>query len=756
MSAPDATLDRRGFLKAGGAMVVGFALAPALAGRAAAQFGPVPGAPDPEQIDTWLAIHEDNTATLYMGYAELGQGCTTALPQVAAEELDLTLDQIASVPLETGTTPNQGGTYSSAAIARGSPPVRAAAAEARQALMAMASEYLAEPVSNLRVEGGVVSAVGAPAKIVTYGELVGGRRFDLAFTGTALVKDPADYRIVGQGAPRKDLAAKLTGAYPYMQHERLPGMLHGRIVRPRGQRAYGENAPFAAIVAGDLPAEFNGARVLSYPAFVAVVAEREWDAVRAAEFQLNRCALVRDVTGGPGLPEARAHDLPHQSELYAAMRAAPATDGVVLDDGDAEAALAAAARRSSFTAECPYQMHAPFAPNCALADVREDSALVICSSQDIYSTRRTIAALVGLPQEAVTVRYREGSGTYGKSCYDDCAQAAALASKLAGAPVRMQYMRWDEHGWDCCGPAHIGEVRVGADAEGRITAYDYEGWQHSWSQVEATEQMAMGTEARGWPAGASRSVNPLVCGGQYAIPNRRLTDHMLAAEDWLRAGWLRSPLDLAFAFTSEQAIDDLAWQFGADPVAFRRNNIADERWLGVLDAVAEAADWTPRAAASDLSDAEVVTGRGVGLGTHLASWGGAAAEVEVDRATGAVRILHLYGAIDAGLAVNPGIVEAQITGQLVQTVGRMLYEEVRFEPTGVTSLDWNTYPVARFADAPKITPIVVQRMDEPSSGAGEEAMAAAAAAIANAFFDATGRRMTSFPFTPERVKAALA
>jgi CO/xanthine dehydrogenase Mo-binding subunit len=313
-------------------------------------------------------------------------------------------------------------------------------------------------------------------------------------------------------------------------------------------------------------------------------------------------------------------------------------------------------------------------------------------------------------------------------------------------------MREDEHGWDTFGPAHIGKVAVGADAEGKLVGYTYEGWQHSWSFTETTDQLARGTEARSWPMGASRSVNPVVCGGMYAIPNLRLVDHALSGLPYFRAAWLRSPLDLSFAFVSEQAIDDLARQAGLDPVEFRRRNIADPRWRGVLDAAAEASRRSP----ANSRSGEVVTGRGVGLGTHLSGWGGAVAEVEVDRRTGVVRITRLWGALDAGCAVNPAIVEAQIVGQLVQTVSRMLFEEVTFDKAGVTSLDWSSYPVARFADCPEIVPVVVQHLDQPSSGAGEEVMAAAAAAIANAFFDATGKRMRTFPFTPERVKAALA
>ena len=391
-----------------------------------------------------------------------------------------------------------------------------------------------------------------------------------------------------------------------------------------------------------------------------------------------------------------------------------------------------------------------------MADVRADSALVICTSQDIYNLRRELAPILNLPEAKIRVQFKDASGTYGHSCYDDVAQAAAITSQIVGRPVRLQFMRWDEHGWDTHGPAHLGEVRVAAGADGKLAGYEYDGWQHNWSQVETSQQLALGTPATEWPTFPSQQVATGTCGGQYAIPNIKLVNHHVPGQGYLRGAWLRSPLDLSFAFTSEQAIDQLAYKLGLDPYEFRRRNIADERWLGVLDAAAKAASWTPRRAASALSDAAVVAGRGIGLGTHLQSWGGAVAEIEVDKASGRVRIKHLCGAIDAGLVVNPGNVESQITGQLVQTASRMLFEEVRFDEHGVTSLDWQSYPVIRFEDCPEVTPVIVQRLNEKSLGAGEEVMAAAAAAIANAFFDATGRRMTRYPLTPERVKAALA
>ncbi len=739
---------RREFLKTGGALIIGFSLRDtmAIAGEAQqdAARGSTAGPPDPKQIDTWLAIHSDNTATVYIGYVELGQGSTTSLLQVSAEELDLDMSQVRTVRLDTNITPNQGGTYSSSSIARGSPAIRTAAAEARQALLEMASKKLGAPVERLVVSKGVVAVGGSAgqSQSVTYGELIGDKFFRLAFTGKTPVKPVSEYKLVGTRPPRNDIPDKVSGKYVYLQHVRLPGMLHGRIVRPRGQTAYGSGARVANLDEQSI-AHVPGARVLRKGDFVGVVAEREWDAVRAA----------RDLKINWDIPAI----LPGSDGLYEAMRAAQTSDRVVLERGNVDRALAAAAHVASGHYCAPYQAHAPFGPNGALADVQADSALVICSTQDVYATRNTLAGLLGLPPQKVRVQYYEGSGTYGHSCYDDVAQAAAILSQLAGRPVRLQFMRWDEHGWDLYGPAHVGEVRVAADASGKLVAYQYDGWHHNWSAVETSAQLALGTPAAEWRDGAAQMVNPADCGGMYEVPNVRLMNHHVPGGNYLRGAWLRSPLDLAFSFASEQTIDDLARQAGIDAYEFRKRNITSDRWMGVLDAVAQASKWadTPRPPASRVSDAKVAAGRGIGLGTHLTSYGGAVAEIEVNRETGQVRVRRMYGAIDAGLAVNPAFIENQISGQLVQTVSRMLVEEVTFNKTNVTSLDWNSYPILRFEQCPEVVPICVQRLDQRSTGAGEEAMAAAAGAIACAFFDATGIHIREFPLTPNRVLAAL-
>jgi CO/xanthine dehydrogenase Mo-binding subunit len=661
------------------------------------------------------------------------------LLQVAAEELDLEMSQVRTVQLDTNVTPNQGGTYSSASIQRGGPQVRTAAAEARQALLQMASQKLEAPVEHLTVAKGVVSVAGSPDRSVTYGALVPDKPFHLAFTGTAPVKPPAEYKVVGARIPRNDIPDKVNGRYVYVQHVHLRGMLHGRVVRPRGQRAYGSGAKVLSLDESSI-GEIPGARVVRRGDFVGVVAENEWDAVRAA----RQLKVTWDT----------APTLPTQARLHEQMRAAKTTDRVVVQRGDVAGALAKAAHVVSESYRGPYQAHAPFGPNCAVAHVMPDRALVVCSTQDVYGTRNGLARLLDMPAEKIRVQYYEGSGTFGHSCYDDAAQAAALLSRLADKPVRLQFMRWDEHGWDNYGPAHVGEVQVASDAAGKIIAYQYEGWQHSWSAVETSAQLA-GTPAADWPGGAAQQVSALNCGGMYDIANLRLVNHQLPGKDYLKGGWLRSPLDLSFSFASEQTIDALAYLAEIDPYQFRRQNITDARWLTVLDAVARSAKWTPRRAASQRSDGKVATGRGIGLGTHLVSYGAAVAEIEIHKETGRVVAKRLHGAVDAGLVVNPAFVENQISGQLVQTASRMFKEEVTFNTTNVTSLDWNSYPVLRFEECPEVTPIVVQRLNERSTGAGEEVMAAAAAAIANAFFDATGVRVREYPLTPSRVLAAL-
>jgi nicotinate dehydrogenase subunit B len=732
---------RRDLLKGGGALIVGFCLAgaPELAPLARADVG---GPPDPDLIDSWIALHADNTATIIFGKCELGQGNTTGMLQIAGEELDLDMSQISAVRCDTHVTPNQGATTSSSSIERGGPRLRAAAAEARQILLWLAAARLNAPLADLTVSNGVVSRKGDASRSVRYGDLVGEEPLHLPFTGMAPQKPASQYRLVGTGVPRVDLPDKMSGRYTHMQHVRVADMLHGRVVRPRGQGPYGSGARPLSIDESAIK-DIPGARVLRKGDFIAVVAEREWDAVKAA--RALKVTWQQDAT------------LPGNAGLHEAMRAAKTTDTVVVDKGDLAGGFAQAAHVASATYHLPYQAHVPFGPNCALADVGPDGALVMSSTQDVYNSRRMLADTLGLPAEKIQVQYYEGSGTFGHSCYEDAAQAAAIMSQLVGKPVRVQFMRWDEHGWDNFGPAHVAEVRAGVDAGGRIVAYEYQGWQHGWHVIETSQELALLTKPAERISGSnSITVNPMSTGAMYAIANRRVVSHAVPMVGLLKGAPLRSPMDMHYSFASEQVIDELAFAAGLDPLEFRRRNIAGERWLGVLEAAAAAAGWTPRVAGAARADREVVTGRGIALGTHHVSFGAAVAEIEVNKRTGNIVAKNLYGALDAGLAVNPALIENQIVGQMVQATSRILKEEVTFSDRNVTSLDWDSYPVLRFAEHPNVTPVVVQRLAEPSTGAGEEVMGSTGAAIANAFFDATGVRLRQYPMTPERVRAALA
>jgi len=732
MDALPASAQRRTLLKTGGAMIVAIGI-PATGQTQAASAPQV----DPKRLDSWLAIHQDNTATVYLGKVELGQGSSTTMLQIVAEELDFGLSQVTAAQVDTVRSVNQGATVSSSSIERAGVQLRNAAAEARQELLRRASGQLGTPVEQLTVDRGRVIGGG---RMVTYGALVGDRPFQLAVTGAAPVKDPRSYRLVGTKVPRRDIPAKVAGSYRYVQHATMPGMLHGRVVRPRGQGAYG---PVPKVLAVDESSirHLTQVRLVRRGAFLGVVAPRQWDAVRAAE------ALKVSWDMPPRLPgDAGLHDK---------MRKAKTVDTDILAEGDAGKALVAAAHVASGQYRAPYQGHASFAPSCALADVGPRSATIICSSQDVFALRDRGATVLNLPDESVRVQYMEGSGCYGHNGQDDVALAAALMSQAVGKPVRVQFMRWDEHGWDNYGPAHVGEVRIGADSDGRLVGYEYHGWHHGWHIEETSEQMAGDKPAHELSKGpGSLVVNKFDLGGMYEIPNWHLVNHAVdGLAGYLKGANLRAPMDLAYSFASEQAMDELARRVGMDPVAFRRLNIKNARWLGVLDAVAKASNWQPRAAVAR-PQAGLARGRGVALGTHRASMGGAVTDVEVDLATGAVTVKQVFAAMDCGTAINPGVVESQIIGMAMQGVSRVLLEAVQFSTTEVTSVDWNSYPVLRFGAHPAVTPIVITNTGPPL-GAGEEVLPAVGAAVANAVADACGVRLQEFPLTPARVLQAL-
>jgi CO/xanthine dehydrogenase Mo-binding subunit len=762
-----AGIDRRDFLKTTGALVIGFSLGdvPAARGLGAAALarGVLSGPPDDAEVDSYLAVHADNTVTIFSGYVELGQGGPTALRQIAAEELDLEFGQVSTVQDDTFVS-TDGFTAASMTVAVGGTKLRAAAAEARRVLLGLASEKLGAPLMDLEVKQGVVSVKGDAQRSTTYGDLLGGKPFNrryepVTYRGfgiemprknpdNAPPKPRADYKVVGTRVPRFDIPDKVRGTYVYMQHVRVPGMLHGRVVWPKGQGAYGVSRPTVLNIDEESVKDIDGIRIVRRKNFVGVASEREWDAVRAA----RQLKVIWD---------AFAAALPGDAGLHDSYRAAPSKALVVANTGDVDEAIGHGTHIASGIYRGPFQSHGVMAPNCAVADVKADGALLMCSDQGIYQARGGLAKILGLPADKIRVQHYPGSNTFGSSCYRDATQAAAVMSQELGRPVRVQFSREDEFGWDNYGPAHLAELRAAVDSSGKITAFDYQGWGYGTPAVDTTDQLAVGSA-------------PVMLDGpllqlrvsqndMYDIPNRRMVDHRLTGIGYLRTGALRAPLDPPYFFAQEAIIDELAYLAKTDPYEFRKRNISHPRWLDVLKAATDAAGWTPRLAASAVTGAKIARGRGIGLGTHhipvnqgdRITYAAAVVEIEVNRETGAVTATRVYGAMDCGLAVNPGIVENQIVGMSVHGTSLALKEEVRFNQTNVTSLDWNTYRTLRFRDHPAVTPIVVQRVHEQSTGAGEEVLPAVVAAIGNAFFDATGVRMRQFPLTPDRVLAAL-
>jgi CO/xanthine dehydrogenase Mo-binding subunit len=736
------SFSRRRFLQGSGGLVVGFSAAGALtAGKAQAAAGlanrgDVAGPPDANQIDSWLQINPDNTVTVFHGRVELGQGSTTGLLQIAAEELDVDFSQVANGRADTNVVPNTGSTVGSTSIRSAGVQVRAAAAEARQALLTLASANLGVPVAQLSVSKGVVSGGG---KSVSYGTLVGGKLINVRSTGKAPQKKVSDYKVVGQRIPRIDIPDKVTGKFTFIQNVRVPGMLHGRVVRPRGQSAYGQT-PKPLHVDESSIKNIPGAQVVRKGDFVGVVAPHEYGAIQAAA-QLK----VKWATPTVKLPGAN---------IFSKMRNEQTSDTVQVNTGNLDAAMARSdVQKLTATYTYDYNNHGALGPMCAIADVNGGNCTLLTITQGVYALRPKIAQALGFADEkSVRIQFFDGSGVYGPSTYDDVAVSAAVMSQAVGKPVRLQFMRWDEHGWDTHGPAQLTDLRGAVDANGKVVAYEYTGWGVPYYNLDTGLELIgvpIPTPGRGNADTAS-------AGSQYSLANRRVTGKSLPLfNGYLKARHLRAPLAPQGTHASEGFMDELAVAAGKDSLQFRRDNITDERWMGVLNGAAALAKWQPRVANSHKPSGTVRSGRGIAIGGFANSFAGIVADIEVNMKTGKITVKHVYGALDAGLAVNPSNIENQMEGSIIQGVSRALMESVATNQDRITSLDWSTYPSIRFKDAPNLTVTVINRPDQPSSGAGEPALAPVAAAIANALYDATGVRMRQAPMTPARVRAAI-
>jgi CO/xanthine dehydrogenase Mo-binding subunit len=749
-----APITRRAFLGSGGVLVVGLGLGARTVRRAAAQAAAPaarPGWPAdrylgktvaPDQVDAFLAVHADGTVTAFTGKVDLGTGARAAMRQMVAEELDVAIERITElIEGDTAVCPDQGGTGGSTGVSRGGQELRRAAATARQALLTLAAQRLGRPAGDLEVADGVVRPKGGGPG-VSYGELIGDRQLGLKIDARAPLKPPSAFRHIGRSVPRPDVPAKVTGRHLYVQNLTLPGMLHGRAIRPPALGATLQSVDESSI------AGIPGARVVRVGGFLGVVAEREWDAVRAAR------ALRARWSAGTGLPDHAA--------LAVAVRATRVVrDQDVARQGDLSAlgAPGPGVRTLGATYWWPVQTHGSLGPSCGVADVRPDGATIWTPSQATHRFREAFARILDLPRETVRLIYLDGAGSYGQNGAEDAACDAALLSRAVGRPVRVQWMREDEHGWDPKGPPQLLDLRAAVGEGGDVVAWETQAWFPLSTQGLPNLPLLAPIEA-GLPQPLGRATGFLQ---QNLDPPYRV-GAVHAVVHWVedspfRTSPIRAPGKVANTFAVESFVDEVCALAKVDPLGYRLGRLANPRGQEVLRRLAARMGWQPRPSPRPPDPgAAVLSGRGIAYvhykhaETHVAI----GMEVAVERATGVIRVTRAVCAQDCGLMINPDNVASQVEGNILQTLSRTLHEEVVFDREGVTSVDWASYPILRFDEVPAIELELIQRLDEPPFGVGEPAATAVPAALGNAVFDATGVRLRAVPFRPDRVKAALA
>ena len=735
--------SRRDLLKGGGALIVSFALGPALVGSALGQG--VAAAPwlgkslDKGQVDAFLALHPNGAVTIYSGKVDLGTGLRIAMRQLVAEELGIPVDNIALVEGDTALTPDQGSTSGSTGIMVGGVQIRQAAATARQALLTMAAERLGVPAEELDLaDGNVVDKRGA---VMAVGALLGDHALRLKVDPNAPLRPPASRRIVGKPLPRPDIPAKATGRHVYIHDFAVSGMWHGRVIRPPAIGAR------LLTVDEQSVAHLRGVRIVRIRDFIGVVAEDEWAAVRAS-LQLK-------------LKWSDAAGLPDQAQLFDVVRgASSAGDEAAATKGDALGVLAAAEKVMTATYRWPIQSHASLGPSCAVADVRSDSATIWTASQATHRFRPAFARFLGLTPEKVRLIYLDGSGCYGMNGHEDAAADAALLSQALGRPVRVQWMREDEHGWDPKGPPQLLDLAATLDDKGRVAAWRAEMWLPLATKgLPNIPLIAPAAAGRDQASGLSAGLIQQNGDPSYSVPNVDVLVHWLK-DTPLRPSNIRAPGKVANTFAVESFIDELAAVSGIDPVAFRLAMLDDPRGIEVLTRAAKMLDWQARPSPNDASkpDAALAEGRGIAYVhyKHRENYVALGIEVTVDRGSGVIAVKRVVCAHDCGLVVNPDALANQLEGGIIQTLSRSLHEEVTFDRSRVTSIDWASYPILTFPEVPRVDLDIVDHPDLPPVGAGEAAAAPVPAALGNAVFDAIGVRLRTVPMTPARVKEALA
>jgi CO/xanthine dehydrogenase Mo-binding subunit len=731
------TSTRREFTAGIGAIVVAFSLDPKLA--LAQQAAPLPGSlAKNRMLDAWIRINAEGNATIFPGKVELGQGITTALTQIAAEELDLPLGRVRVLTTDTSRSPNEGVTSGSQSIEYGGTALRLASAEVRGILLDLAAKRLAVSAVTLTVADGTIGS--ADGRKVGYGELAA--EVDLHREAMAKVapKSPATHKIVGKSIPRFDIPNKVTGGVAYAQDMRLPGMVHGRIVRPPRPGSKLDSVDEAAVKA--MPGVIA---VVRDGSFLGVVAEREEQAIKARQALINSAKW----TLGPELPDP--------AKIYDVLLALPTEDNVI---SDKQAPLPEGAQVIEATYRKPYMAHASIGPSCALAEFKNGKMTVWTHSQGVFPLRDHLSLGLKLPVADIRCIHAEGSGCYGHNGADDVGlDAALLARAVAPRPVRLQWMRDDEFGWEPYGPAMIMRSNA-ALADGKIVEWNYELWSNTHS-TRPTEPGGNNLLASWYLAEAQNPAPPRTIpqpaggGDRNAIPlydfTRQRIVHHFIKEMPLRVSALRTLGAYSNVFAIESFLDELARAAKADPIAFRLAHMKDPRARAVIEAVAKKANWKD----GEVGDGR--RGRGIGFAKYktLSVYVAVIAEVEVDLASGVIKVPRAFAVADAGQIINPDGLTNQIEGGIIQSTSWTLHEQVRFDRDRITSLDWQGYPILTMQEAPHVEVELINRPAEKSLGAGEGAQGPAVAAIVNAFANATGKRIRELPLTPNRVKAAL-
>jgi nicotinate dehydrogenase subunit B len=740
MTNAPVVIDRRQVLAGAGALIVSFSLADAFAEDRAAS--PVPKPPGSlatsPLLDSWVRIDADGSITVFTGKAELGQGFKTAFQQVAAEELDVPFTSLKVVTADTGLTANEGYTSGSHSMQDSGTAIQNAAAQARELLIAEAARRLDLPAENLRTENGAV--IAPDGRRLGYGELVAADMLHVQAQPTSKLKDPATYTVMGQPVPRVDIPAKVTGGAAYVQDMRLSGMVHARVVRPPSYGAQLTECDTSGIE--KLP---GVVKVIRDGNFLAVVAKKEFQSIKAMK-ALSAAAKWQET---PSLPK--------QDDLLRVLTGLPSQDSTIFERSNPQAS---GQTTLEATYVRPYQSHGSIGPSCAVAQFVDDKMTVWTHTQGVYPDRQGIAEMLRMPASQVRCIHVEGSGCYGHNGADDAAADAALIARaLPGTPVRVQWMREQEHAWEPFGPAMVTKLKASLDGNGAISDWNFEVWSntHSMRPGGAGSLLAAQHMAQAFAVPAPKPL-PLPEGGGdrnaipiYAFPNAHVVHHFVPAMP-IRVSAMRALGAYHNVFSIESFMDELAGAAGADPVEFRLKHLDDPRGRDVINKAAQEFGWR--------KGQKAPSNRGFGFAfaryKNLAAYCAVATEVEVNRETGRPRLVRAVAAVDSGQVVNPDGLINQIEGAIVQSMSWTLYESVTFDDTRITSIDWQTYPILRFNSVPERVEVhIINRPGQPFLGSGETGQGPAAASIANAITNATGKRLRNLPLTRKRIKDAI-